>query len=168
MPAAAALAARTAARTSRSPAAAAAERANRRQGPNRPGTALARGGKDADGGKGRGRHTARMAPGQRQGSLATAGQSPPGTAAAKPAGDAPDPAQPKTQEERGRLWVKDGDFVRPVDVRIGASDGVNTEVSGRNVEARAGSGHRRMTAAEQDSERHQSLCSQAVQGRRKK
>jgi len=40
------------------------------------------------------------------------------------------PANPdKEREDRGRLWVQDGDFVRPVNVRIGASDGSQTEVS---------------------------------------
>ena len=35
--------------------------------------------------------------------------------------------------DRGRLWVKDGKFVRPVDIQIGSSDGTQTEVSGDEV-----------------------------------
>ena len=35
--------------------------------------------------------------------------------------------------DRGRLWVKDGKFVRPVDIQIGASDGTLTEISGDEV-----------------------------------
>ena len=31
--------------------------------------------------------------------------------------------------ERGRIWVQDGNYVRPIDVRIGVTDGTNTEVS---------------------------------------
>jgi HlyD family secretion protein len=32
--------------------------------------------------------------------------------------------------EHGQVWVKDGNFVRPVSVRIGPSDGLVTEISG--------------------------------------
>jgi HlyD family secretion protein len=39
----------------------------------------------------------------------------------------------KERVERGRIWCIDGDYVRPVEVRIGLSDGVTTEVSGREV-----------------------------------
>ena len=41
---------------------------------------------------------------------------------------------PKERADRGRLWIKDGDFVRPLEVQIGISDGTNTEVSGDGVE----------------------------------
>jgi HlyD family secretion protein len=40
---------------------------------------------------------------------------------------------PQSSEERGRVWVQDGDYVRPVDVKIGATDGTQTEVSGNDV-----------------------------------
>jgi HlyD family secretion protein len=39
----------------------------------------------------------------------------------------------KEREERGRVWLLDGDFVRPLDVRVGATDGTNTEISGSEV-----------------------------------
>ena len=35
--------------------------------------------------------------------------------------------------ERGRVWVEDGGHVRPIEVRIGASDGAFTEISGLEV-----------------------------------
>jgi HlyD family secretion protein len=35
--------------------------------------------------------------------------------------------------EHGRLWAKDGDFVRPVEVLVGPSDGSFTEVSGKDL-----------------------------------
>ncbi|MGA2059384.1 MAG: HlyD family efflux transporter periplasmic adaptor subunit [Thermoguttaceae bacterium] len=37
------------------------------------------------------------------------------------------------REDRGRLWVKDGKFVRPVDIQIGSTDGTQTEISGDEV-----------------------------------
>ncbi len=37
------------------------------------------------------------------------------------------------REEHRYLWVEDGPFVRPVEVRTGASDGAMTEVSGQQV-----------------------------------
>ncbi len=49
------------------------------------------------------------------------------SAEAKPAKLATD------REDRGRLWVKDGKFVRPLEVQIGATDGTQTEVSGDEV-----------------------------------
>src|SRR6202030_2049136 len=39
----------------------------------------------------------------------------------------------KPKERRGTIWLKDGDFVRPIEVKIGASDGVNTAVSAENL-----------------------------------
>jgi HlyD family secretion protein len=39
----------------------------------------------------------------------------------------------KEHGARSRLWVQDGAFVRPVNVRVGASDGAVTEVSGKEV-----------------------------------
>jgi len=35
----------------------------------------------------------------------------------------------------GTIWVQQGEFVRPIPVTIGLSDGLNTEVSGEGVEA---------------------------------
>jgi HlyD family secretion protein len=104
------------------------------------------GGKDQGAAAGSGRHHGK-------GKDVAAGPVPPGSAAAKPAGDQPaPPPAPKPQEERGRLWVKDGAFVKPVDVWIGASDGVNTEVSGRHVQAGMPVVIGELSAAEQDSE----------------
>jgi HlyD family secretion protein len=39
----------------------------------------------------------------------------------------------KEREERGRLWVREGELVRPVDVKLGISDGSATEISGEEV-----------------------------------
>jgi hypothetical protein len=39
----------------------------------------------------------------------------------------------KDRSERGRIWIVDDHFVRPVDVRIGLSDGTSTEITGRDV-----------------------------------
>lgn len=41
-----------------------------------------------------------------------------------PAGDAP----ARGRSERGKVWVKTGDFVRPIELLVGVSDGMNTEV----------------------------------------
>ena len=64
------------------------------------------------------------------------GQKPPGgpqLADAKSAG-AHSKSVKKDREDRGRIWVKDADYVRPVNVRIVATDGSNTEVAGRDVQ----------------------------------
>ena len=58
-------------------------------------------------------------------------EAPPG--AGFPRDTSPSTDAPQDRQDRGRLWVKDGDFVRPVDVQIGASDGSLTEVSGDEV-----------------------------------
>lgn len=47
-----------------------------------------------------------------------------GAPAAKPAGN---------PEERGRLWLIDGNFVRPLDVVVGVTDGSVTEISGNGA-----------------------------------
>ncbi len=39
----------------------------------------------------------------------------------------------KEHHESGRLWIADGNFVRPVPVRIIATDGTMTEVKGKDV-----------------------------------
>jgi HlyD family secretion protein len=39
----------------------------------------------------------------------------------------------KDREDRGRLWIRDGDFLRPIEVQIGATDGTQTEVSGSEL-----------------------------------
>ncbi len=49
-------------------------------------------------------------------------------AAAKPA-----KTHRKTRAEHGQIWVKDGNGVRPIEVRIGASDGISTEIHGKSV-----------------------------------
>jgi HlyD family secretion protein len=40
----------------------------------------------------------------------------------------------KDGHDRGRVWVEDGDYVRPVKVRIGLSDGAMTEIVGGDLE----------------------------------
>jgi HlyD family secretion protein len=42
-------------------------------------------------------------------------------------------AKPKEHTEAGRLWIVDGNYVRPIPVRIVATDGTMTEVSGQDV-----------------------------------
>jgi HlyD family secretion protein len=37
------------------------------------------------------------------------------------------------REERGRVWIQDGDLVRPIEVQIGTTDGSQTEISGSEV-----------------------------------
>jgi HlyD family secretion protein len=45
------------------------------------------------------------------------------------AGDSKLPRQSKGSKERqGTIWLKDGEFVRPLEVKVGTSDGVNTAV----------------------------------------
>ncbi|MDB6022575.1 MAG: efflux transporter, family, subunit [Pedosphaera sp.] len=39
----------------------------------------------------------------------------------------------KPKERRGTIWLKDGDFVRPLEVKLGASDGMNTAVMAENL-----------------------------------
>jgi HlyD family secretion protein len=39
----------------------------------------------------------------------------------------------KDNHDRGRVWVEDGQFVRPVKVRIGLSDGTMTEITGGDL-----------------------------------
>ena len=58
-----------------------------------------------------------------------------GRPGAKPTGEKKPSGKPeKARDDRGRLWVKDGDLVRPIEVKIGATDGLNTEVVGDKVE----------------------------------
>jgi HlyD family secretion protein len=45
----------------------------------------------------------------------------------------PAEAGSKDTAERGTIWVQDGKFVRPIRVRVGYTDGANTEVSGEGV-----------------------------------
>ena len=55
-------------------------------------------------------------------------------------GDAPSTGEPSRSgspvgaEPGGVLWVKQGEFVRPVEVKVGLSDGVTTQVEGRGVD----------------------------------
>jgi HlyD family secretion protein len=44
-----------------------------------------------------------------------------------------DPPKPKARAERGQLWVKDELLAKPVKVRIGITDGIETEVSGPGI-----------------------------------
>jgi len=47
-------------------------------------------------------------------------------------------SQPKEKQkdgqDRGRVWIEDGEFVRPVKVRIGLNDGAMTEITGGDLE----------------------------------
>ncbi len=53
--------------------------------------------------------------------------------AAKGAPEGKPPEKPKDGHDRGRVWVEDGEFVRPVKVRIGLSDGTMTEITGGDL-----------------------------------
>jgi HlyD family secretion protein len=94
------------------------------------------GGKDTPAGQDAGKEAS---PGQGGGPQTQAGQAT-GAEAQPPANPSEaaksaKPAQgPTDRKERGRLWVQDGNFVRPVDVRLGVTDGVNTEVSGSKLQ----------------------------------
>lgn len=54
--------------------------------------------------------------------------------AATSAGDTAAGKTAKDRDDRGRVWVKEGNFVRHADVRIGVSDGTMTEISGSGVD----------------------------------
>ncbi len=45
-----------------------------------------------------------------------------------------DPTKPKTHAEHGQVWVKDGLLAKPVRVKIGVTDGIDTEISGTGIE----------------------------------
>jgi HlyD family secretion protein len=60
-------------------------------------------------------------------------------AQAKTANEGADSGQPQTQapgarRTRGRIWMADGEYVKPIPVKIGITDGVNTEISGEGVD----------------------------------
>ena len=48
-----------------------------------------------------------------------------------PQAERPSPETPRL--ERGRLWIADEDFVRPIEVELGSTDGSNTEIRGDAV-----------------------------------
>jgi HlyD family secretion protein len=52
---------------------------------------------------------------------------------AKSPGDAKPSSAAYDRQDRGRLWLPDGEFVRPIEVQIGATDGSFTEVRGEEV-----------------------------------
>jgi HlyD family secretion protein len=39
----------------------------------------------------------------------------------------------KSKARHGTIWLADGDFVRPLEVKLGATDGVNTAVTAENL-----------------------------------
>jgi HlyD family secretion protein len=46
------------------------------------------------------------------------------------------PTETKTahsHHDHGRIWVKEGNYVKPIEVRVVASDGTDTEISGKDV-----------------------------------
>ncbi len=43
-------------------------------------------------------------------------------------------ARPKERYDRGRVWIRDGNFVRPLDIKIIATDGTLTEIRGRDLQ----------------------------------
>jgi HlyD family secretion protein len=52
----------------------------------------------------------------------------------KPEGREANPGERTRQQASGRVWVRDGKFVRPVAVQVGLSDGSYTEIGGDNVQ----------------------------------
>jgi HlyD family secretion protein len=54
-------------------------------------------------------------------------------AGGKPSRDAKSDKPANTRDEHGRLWVKDGIFVKPIDVQTGMTDGTQTEVIGADL-----------------------------------
>src|SRR5439155_2329464 len=44
-----------------------------------------------------------------------------------------DKAAGTDSSERGTIWIRDGDFVRPVRVQVGWNDGMQTEVAGEGL-----------------------------------
>lgn len=54
--------------------------------------------------------------------------------AAAPRGSGHTPKGESRTPERGTLWVKQDEFVRPVSVEIGLTDGIQTEISGGDIE----------------------------------
>jgi HlyD family secretion protein len=53
--------------------------------------------------------------------------------AAKGTSEGKPPEKAKDVHDRGRVWIEDGEFVRPVKVRIGLSDGTMTEIVGGDL-----------------------------------
>jgi HlyD family secretion protein len=56
--------------------------------------------------------------------------------AGPPTGDAPrggPPRKPAAGARQGAIWIADGDYVRPVAVKVGSTDGARTEVTGDNI-----------------------------------
>ena len=49
----------------------------------------------------------------------------------------------RSRNPQGTVWVRDGEFVRPVAVTAGMTDGISTEVAGEALTRRHGSRHRR-------------------------
>jgi multidrug efflux pump subunit AcrA (membrane-fusion protein) len=49
-----------------------------------------------------------------------------------PAGNNPSGAK-GAMGKQGIIWLKDGEFVRPVEVKVGTSDGSNTAVAADNL-----------------------------------
>ena len=39
-----------------------------------------------------------------------------------------------TRRTRARVWVVDGEYVKPISVKVGMTDGLNTEISGDGIE----------------------------------
>jgi HlyD family secretion protein len=94
--------------------------------------------KSADGGKDGAEETPVASPGTEK-SESSAGKVAAGEAKAGGKGEASGKGEgkghrAKSRAEHGTLWVKDGNFVRPIPVRKGASDDQDTEVTGDGLE----------------------------------
>jgi HlyD family secretion protein len=72
---------------------------------------------------------------------------------ADPPGDNPSSAV-SASGNHGTIWVKEGEFVRPIEVKVGTSDGANTAVSADNLKAGEEVVTGETTAAEQGTTRN--------------
>jgi HlyD family secretion protein len=71
----------------------------------------------------------------RPGDYVTPSPNQPPRAAQRPhSSTAEKPERAARNHEHGRVWVQDGEFVRPVAVRVGVTDGVTTEISGDKID----------------------------------
>lgn len=57
----------------------------------------------------------------------------PNLATTRPGHDGGPTSRPGAQMTPGVVWVQDGTFVRPIRVRVGLTDGVNTQIEGRDL-----------------------------------
>jgi len=72
----------------------------------------------------------------------------------------------KSRDDRGRIWRKDGNYVRPVEVRIVATDGTLSEVAGPEAKEDMEVVIGEEVASTQGSDTTNPFAPKTVQGRR--